>query len=73
MMRRRINITIDDDISDSEALAYVFTVVDQGRISGYPVEDTYCYGTRFVDGTVVSAWKTKAGNDGFMVYRETRG
>lgn len=64
----RINITVKDNISISDALTYVHAVVIQGKISNDG--KNYCWATGFKDGVFVYARKTKAGNDSFLVYKE---
>ena len=71
MTYRRFNIKADESVNDADAVRAVLYVVEGGRISGHPVEDTYCYHTRFNNnGVHVSASRTKAGHDTFWVYRE---
>lgn len=61
----RLIINYDDDIPTPNALHYVRTVVDLGRISRDG--DCYCYVTSFNDGTRVFAEVTKMGTDTFRV------
>ena len=65
----RIIINYDDDIPDKNAISYVDTVISMGRCSGMN-EESYCYASRFKDGTVVLADVTKAGTDVFRVRKE---
>jgi len=62
---RRLIINYADDIPTADALHYVKTVVDLGRISGEC--RCYCYATTFNDGTVVFAETTKKGTDTFRI------
>jgi len=43
-------------------------VIRNGRISADGA--CYCYASRFADGVVVVAHRTRAGGDGFQVYRD---
>lgn len=54
----RIIINIEDNIPQSQALQYVWNVISQGRIS--EEGKSYCFVTKFQDGTVVIADKKKA-------------
>lgn len=54
----RIIINIEDNIPQSQALQYVWNVISQGRIS--EEGKSYCFVTKFQDGTVVLADKKKA-------------
>lgn len=59
MMNSKIIINIQDDsISQLEALDYVKLVMSLGRISGD--NESYCYCSKFTDGTVVLADKKKS-------------
>lgn len=70
-MPKRISITVKDDIDLFDAVERVGAVIHRGRISG----KSFCYHTEYLDGEcldgiVVSANTTKAGNDTFTVYRK---
>lgn len=67
----RIIINYDDDIPDKNAISYVDTVISMGRCSGLN-EESYCYASRFKDGTVVLADVTKTGTDVFRVRKEVQ-
>lgn len=59
MMNDKIIINIQDDsISQLEALDYVKLVMSLGRISGD--NESYCYCSKFTDGTLVLADKKKS-------------
>jgi hypothetical protein len=64
---KNLYIKIADDISDKAAVAYVDSVISQGRVSG-ALNDGYCYATTFRDDVVVIARKTKTG-DSFRVFK----
>jgi hypothetical protein len=67
---RRININIDDSLTDRQAIDRVERVIDQGKISKGPNGvDQYCWLTTFRDGTGVYATVTQAGNATFTVKR----
>lgn len=67
MMNDKIIINIQDDsISQLEALDYVKLVMSLGRISGD--NESYCYCSKFTDGTVVLADKKKS--DIFYIRRD---
>ena len=64
---KRIIINIqDDNISHLDSLEYVKSVMLLGRISGD--NESYCYCSKFTDGTVVLADKKKS--DIFYIRRE---
>ena len=65
----RIIINYDDDIPDKNAIHYVDAVISMGRCSGVN-EESYCYVSKFKDGTIVFADVTKAGTDVFKVSQE---
>ena len=69
-MKRRINISIDDDVSVETALLRVLTVVGGGRISGGG--KIFCYHSSFRDGIQVSANSRSDVSDSFWVYREQK-
>ena len=59
MMNGKIIINIqDDDISQLDALEYIKAVMSLGRVSGDG--ESYCYCSKFTDGTVVLADKKKS-------------
>lgn len=60
-MSKRITITIEDDISDADALQLAMQVVQQGKISGDG--KYYCYATEF---------KHPNYKESVMVYTSTR-
>lgn len=62
----RIIINYDDDIPVQNAISYVASVVSLGRCSGLS-EESFCYFSKFKDGTLVSADVTKAGTDVFNI------
>lgn len=62
----RIIINYSENTPTLNALHYVNTVVQMGRMSGLH-EESYCYCTKFIDGTVVLAEVTKAGSDKFTI------
>ena len=65
----RIIINYDDDIPDANAIHYVELVISMGRCSGVN-EECYCFVSKFKDGTMVIADRTKAGTDVFKVFKE---
>lgn len=65
----RIIINYDDDIPDANAIHYVDAVISMGRCSGLN-EESYCLCSKFRDGTLVIADRTKAGTDVFKVFKE---
>lgn len=72
-MRRRITITIDDNIEDFDAIRHILSVVANGRVSG-PFLESYCYQTVFSDDIVVTS-KMRSGkvtNDRFLVTKLNR-
>lgn len=72
MANRRITITVDGGVNDSEALDAVMYSVGGGRISGDDENRSYCYATVIRSGddrVAVYAWRTMAGNDSFRVTR----
>ena len=62
----RIIINYDDDIPVQNAINYVDSVVALGRCSGLN-EESFCYFSKFKDGTFVIANVTKAGTDVFNI------
>ena len=69
-MSRRIIITIEEDISDLDALDYVATVVGNGKVSKYKETEQYCFGTTFSNGVKVFARdKRNVNTDSFVVYK----
>ena len=59
MNKSKIIISIqDDNINQLDALEYVKAVMSLGRVSGDGM--SYCYCSKFVDGTVVLAYKKKS-------------
>lgn len=65
----RIIINYDDDIPDENAIHYVEAVISMGRCSGLN-EEKYCCVSKFKDGTIVVADRTKTGTDVFRLYQE---
>ncbi|MBQ2396760.1 MAG: hypothetical protein II304_07010 [Bacteroidales bacterium] len=65
----RIIINYDDDIPDANAIHYVDAVISMGRCSGVN-EESYCFVSKFRDGTMVIADRTKAGTDVFKMFKE---
>jgi hypothetical protein len=65
---RRLNITVEGEISDAVALRMVLAVIDEGRVS----DDgrAYCHMTTFQGGGCVYATRTRAGNDSFRAWKE---
>jgi hypothetical protein len=61
---RKINITINNDITDEEALEYVLEVIKGGRVSNEG--KSYCVCTLFNKKIAVLANKRK--NDIFTIY-----
>ena len=66
MIKNRIIINIQDDTSIKDALLCIYEVIKLGRVSGNG--KSYCYCSKFHDGTVVIADKKKA--DIFYVRKE---
>ena len=62
----RIIINYDDDIPVQNANNYVDSVVALGRCSGLN-EESFCYCSKFKDGTLVIANVTKAGTYVFNI------
>ena len=71
MKRKRININIYDDITDSAAISFVSQIVGGGRISGNG--KCYCYGTVSSSGIKCFAEVTKSGSDSFHVSKTEAG
>jgi hypothetical protein len=75
---RRLNITVEGEISDIVALRMVLAVIAEGRVShstgglGDGPADGYCYATTFQGGGFVYATRTRAGNDSFRVWKESQ-
>lgn len=65
----RLIINYDDDIPIVNAIHYVEAVISMGRCSGLD-EESYCYASKFKDGTVVLADVTKSGTDVFRLAKE---
>lgn len=70
---RRITITIEDNVTDEEALDMALSVVRRRRISG----KSYCLGTVRRDphseyDLICWSRKTRTGNDSFRVWRSER-
>ena len=66
MSKNRLIINIQDDTSIKDALLCIYEVIKLGRVSGNG--KSYCYCSKFNDGTVVIADKKKA--DIFYVRKE---
>jgi len=66
--KRRITVQILDGVTDERAAEVLLGVIRNGRISADGA--CYCYASRFADGVVVVAHRTRAGGDGFQVYRD---
>lgn len=66
--KRRITLQIFDGIDDERAIEALLGVIRSGRISADGA--CYCYASTFGDGVVVVAHRTRAGGDGFHVYRD---
>ena len=62
----RLIINYDDDVPTVNAIHYVEAVMSMGRCSGLN-EESYCYVSKFKDGTVVLSDVTKAGTDVFRI------
>lgn len=81
-MSKRITITIDDDISDVQALECVLTAVKEGRISKDSKGNKfYCWGILFPDMTDVlgpdeivlwTSSRSKEPNASFRITRSTK-
>ena len=67
MTKNRLIINIQDDTSPTDALLCIYEVIKLGRVSGNG--KSYCYCSKFHDGTVVIADKKKA--DIFYVRKES--
>jgi len=67
---RRINISVEEGITDEEAAASILAVIRQGRISND--EKSYCYVTTLSNKITVAADLTRTGNDTFRVWRERK-
>jgi len=71
--KRNIIIRIhSDDISDSEAMYYVHSVINGGKVSETYKGKQYCFHTQFADGVHVSCVK-RSKSDVFHVYRKSEG
>ena len=68
MNTSKIIINIQDDISQMDALEYVKSVMSLGRVSGDG--NSYCYCSKFYDGTLVLADKKKS--DIFYIRKEMK-
>lgn len=68
--KRRITIQVFDGVTDELAIARVADVIRGGRISVSAHGACYCYASRFADNVVVVAHRTRAGGDGFHIYRD---
>ena len=66
--KRRVTIQIFDGVTDERAAEVLLGVIRNGRISADGA--CYCYASTFSDGVVVVAHRTRAGGDGFHVYRD---
>ena len=70
MAKRRIIITVEDGISDVDALDWVSIVMDKGKISKYKETEQYCFSTQFSNGVIVAARdKRNVNTDSFVVWK----
>ena len=70
MSKRRIIITIEEDISDLDAIYYLERVMEKGKISKYKGIEQYCFGTQFSNGVNVAARdKVNIDTDSFVIWK----